>query len=102
MDMQNPGTVLVVDDSLLICRAVSDMIEPLGCSTLSATGGQEALEILTRQGDMVDVVITDVMMPSIDGVELMGKIHEIYPDMPVILMTAHSDIDMVITAIKKR
>jgi two-component system NtrC family sensor kinase len=100
--MQPSGTVLVVDDSPFICKTICDIIEPSGCTVLTATGGKEALEILTDHGEAVDVVITDVIMPTIDGVELTGKIHELYPDLPVILMTAHSNIDIVITAIKKR
>jgi two-component system NtrC family sensor kinase len=100
--MQTSGTVLVVDDSPLICKTVCQVIEPSGYTVLAATGGKEALQILADQGERVDVVITDVIMPAIDGVELMGKIHELHPDLPVILMTAYSNIDIVITAIKKR
>ena len=102
MNMQPSGTVLVVDDSPLICKTVCQVIEPSGYTVLAATGGKEALQILVDQGERVDVVITDVIMPVIGGVELMGKIHELFPDLPVILMTAYSNIDIVITAIKKR
>ncbi|MGC9976511.1 MAG: ATP-binding protein [Syntrophales bacterium] len=99
--MQTSGTVLVVDDSAFICKTVCHAIEPSGYTVLTAVGGKEALQILSDQGERIDVVITDVIMPVIDGVELMGKIHELYPDLPVILMTAYSNIDIVITAIKK-
>jgi len=102
VNMQPSGTVLVVDDSPLICKTVCQVIEPSGYTVLAATGGKEALQILVDQGERVDVVITDVIMPVIGGVELMGKIHELFPDLPVILMTAYSNIDIVITAIKKR
>lgn len=93
---------MVVDDSPFICTTIRDIIEPSGCTVLTATGGKGALEIVADRGETVDVVITDVIMPTIDGVELMGKIHELYPDLPVILMTAHNNIDVAITAIKKR
>jgi two-component system, NtrC family, sensor kinase len=102
VNMQPSGTVLVVDDSPLICKTVCQFIEPSGCTVLSATDGKEALQILADRGEMVDVVVTDVIMPVIDGVELMGKIHELHPDLPVILMTAYSNVEIVITAIKKR
>ncbi len=102
MNMQPSGTVLVVDDSPLICKTVCQVFEPSGYNVLAAMGGKEALQILADQGERVDVVITDVIMPAIDGVELLGKIHELYPDLPVILMTAYSNIDIVITAIKRR
>jgi two-component system NtrC family sensor kinase len=102
VNMQPSGTVLVVDDSPFICKTVCNFIESSGCTVLSATCGKEALQIIADQGERVDVVITDVIMPVIDGVELMGKIHEMLPDLPVILMTAYSNIDIVITAIKTR
>lgn len=102
MNIQPSGTVLVVDDSPTLCKTVCRLIEPSGYTVLSATRGEVALRILAEQGEKVDVVITDIFMPAIDGVELMGKIHEIQPDLPVILMTAYSSIDVVINAIKKR
>jgi two-component system, NtrC family, sensor kinase len=102
VNMQTSGTVLIVDDSAFICKTVCRAIEPSGYTVLTAMGGNEALQILSDQGESIDVVITDVIMPVIDGVELMEKIHELFPDLPVILMTAYSNIDIVITAIKKR
>jgi two-component system NtrC family sensor kinase len=102
MHRQTSKTVLVIDDSPLICKFVCSAIVPLGYKVLIAAGGKEALTILARQENRIDVVISDVMMPVIGGVELMGIIHESDPDMPVILMTAFSNIDIVLTAIKKR
>jgi two-component system, NtrC family, sensor kinase len=102
MQRQTPQTVLIIDDSPSICRFVSAAIEPLGYEVLTATGGKEALTLLVCPEKRIDVVISDVMMPVIGGVELIGLIHERDPDMPVILMTAFSNINVVITAIKKR
>ncbi len=102
MKNQASNTVLVIDDSPLICNMVCSAIEPLGYKVLTAVAGIEALKLLTHHGDRIDVVISDVMMPVIGGVELMGIIHEKDPDMPVILMTAYSNMDIVLTAIKKR
>ena len=100
--MQSSKTVLIIDDSPSICKFVCAAIEPLGYKVLTAAGGKEALTILVRAKNRIDIVISDVMMPVIGGVELIGIIHQQDPDMPVILMTAFSDISIVITAIKKR
>jgi len=100
--VQTSGTILVVDDNPLQCRLVRDAIAPFGLKVLDAGSGEEALALLTIHDDEVDVVITDVMMPGISGMELMDKIHVFHPDMPVILMTAYSDIDILIAAIKKK
>lgn len=99
---QTAKTVLVIDDSPLICNMVCAAIEPLGYKVLTATGGKEALLILNSQVIRIDVVISDVIMPVIGGVELMEIIHERDSDMPVILMTAFSNMEIVLTAIKKR
>jgi len=102
MQRQTSKTVLVIDDSPLICKFVCAAVVPLGYKVLIAAGGTEALTILGRPENRIDVVISDVMMPVIGGVELMGIIHERDPDTPVILMTAFSNIDIVLIAIKKR
>jgi len=86
----------------LVCKSVCTAIEPLGYKVLTAVGGKEALMLLTNPDNRIDVVITDVIMPVIGGVELMGIIHERDPDMPVILMTAFSKMDIVLSAIRKR
>lgn len=96
------NTVLVIDDSPLLCKTVCAAIAALGYQVRSAAGGKEALMILNHPTDRIDVVISDVMMPVIGGVELMGIIHEIDQDMPVILMTAFSNMEIVLIAIKKR
>ncbi|RPJ00322.1 MAG: response regulator, partial [Deltaproteobacteria bacterium] len=102
MERQTGNTVLVIDDSRFICKSVCAALEPLGYKVLVAVGGKEALKILTRTENRIDIVIADVIMPVIGGVELMGIIHERDSDMPVILMTAFSNMDIVLTAIKKR
>lgn len=99
----NPlGTVLIVDDSVLMCAIIAGSCEELGFRAVTANSGTEALQFLAEWAAGVDLVITDVLMPDTDGFELMARLHGLYPDLPVVLMTAHASVDLVIRAIKQR
>ena len=87
--------ILVVDDDLGVCQSLRDLLTQEGCDVVVATGGREALEKL--QTERVDLVISDVVMPDLDGHELFNRIHEEDPGLPVVLMTAfHFDKDHII------
>jgi diguanylate cyclase (GGDEF)-like protein len=78
--------VLVVDDDLAITEAIAEFMARSGYVALTAATGEEALDHL--ETDDIDVVITDILMPGIDGLELTGKISEEY-DADVIVMTGY-------------
>ena len=78
--------VLVVDDDLAITEAIAEFMARSGYVALTAATGEEALDHLETDG--IDVVITDILMPGIDGLELTGKISEEY-DADVIVMTGY-------------
>jgi PAS domain S-box-containing protein len=87
--------ILVVDDDLGICQSLRDLLTQEGCEVVVATGGREALAKLEHEA--VDLVISDVVMPDLDGHELFLQLRERWPDLPVVLMTAfHFDKDHVI------
>jgi PAS domain S-box-containing protein len=87
--------ILVVDDDLGVCQSLRDLLTQEGCDVVVATGGREALEKL--QTERVDLVISDVVMPDLDGHELFNRVHEEHPGLPVVLMTAfHFDKDHII------
>jgi CheY-like chemotaxis protein len=87
--------ILVVDDDLGVCQSLRDLLTQEGCDVVVATGGLEALEKLKTE--RVDMVISDVVMPDLDGHELFNRVQELYPDLPVVLMTAfHFDKDHII------
>jgi len=87
--------VLVVDDDPAICQSLRDLLLDEGYAVTTATGGLDALERL-ESGD-IDLVLSDVVMPDLDGHDLFLRVRDRYPDVPVVLMTAfHYDKDHVI------
>jgi PAS domain S-box-containing protein len=87
--------ILVVDDDLGVCQSLRDLLTQEGCDVLVATGGREGLAKLDTEA--VDLVLSDVVMPDVDGYELFQEIRARHPGLPVVLMTAfHFDKDHVI------
>jgi PAS domain S-box-containing protein len=87
--------ILVVDDDLGVCQSLRDLLSEEGCEVTVATGGHEALARL--KAAPVDLVLSDVVMPDLDGYELFQEVRRRYPEVPVVLMTAfHFDKDHVI------
>jgi PAS domain S-box-containing protein len=87
--------ILVVDDDLGVCQSLRDLLTQEGCEVLVATGGREAIARLENVS--VDLVVSDVVMPDLDGYQLFEEIKRRHPGLPVVLMTAfHFDKDHVI------
>ncbi len=83
-------TILFVDDELSIVKMVRKMLERLGYKVETAITPQDALERFRLNSDHFDLVITDMTMPQMTGVNLSEKIMGIRPDIPVIICTGHS------------
>lgn len=79
-------TILVVDDSVLDQNIAGACVEEEGLSAIYANNGREALEVIER--DKPDIVLTDLQMPELDGLELVKRVRQRYSSVPVILMTA--------------
>jgi PAS domain S-box-containing protein len=87
--------ILVVDDDLGVCHSLRDLLTQEGCEVVVATGGRDALRQL--EGTSVDLVLSDVVMPDLDGHQLFQEVRGRYPGLPVVLMTAfHFDKDHII------
>jgi CheY-like chemotaxis protein len=94
------ATVLVVDDSAVDrVRAEKLLSKDVGLTVRSAANGKEALEELARE--LPDIVITDMQMPEMDGLELVEAIRGKYPAIPVILMTAHGSEELAVQALQR-
>jgi PAS domain S-box-containing protein len=83
--------ILVADDEQAIVRLIKAMLERMGYSVTPKFGSKEALEEFMAHPDKFDLLISDMMMPHLTGVELIEKVKEIRPNIPVILCTGFSD-----------
>lgn len=90
--------ILVVDDESLAREYLAEAVGSLGYTAISAPDAASALNIVERE--QPDVVMTDLRMPDMDGVELTRRIHERWPDLPVLLCTAHATIESAVEAMK--
>ncbi|MBW2100845.1 MAG: sigma-54-dependent Fis family transcriptional regulator, partial [Deltaproteobacteria bacterium] len=92
-------TVLVVDDEKNYTLILKTVLEEENFETLTANSGKNALEILEKCD--VDLVLADLKMPAMDGIELLDNIKKKNPDIPVIMMTAHGSVDKAVEAMQK-
>ncbi len=93
-------TVLVVDDSAVDRHLVGGIVQKLdGWTAAFAANGREALGAMARA--LPDLVLTDMLMDEMDGLELVQAVRAKYPSVPVILMTAHGSEDVAIQALQK-
>ena len=92
-------TILIVDDEKNYPRILSAVLEEEGFETFCANSGYEAFEILKNID--VDLVLTDMKMPKMDGIELLEKIKDKDKELPVIMMTAYGTVDKAVEAIQK-
>jgi signal transduction histidine kinase len=95
-DQYHTKTILCVDDEPIICNLCSEVLDEY--HVLQAEDGLEALRILEMEE--VDLVLSDVNMPNLDGLELLQKVKEQHPDQAVILMTGYSDTNLILKALK--
>ena len=92
-------TVLVVDDSAMDRHLAGGLLKKRGLQPVFATHGREALDLIAAQPP--DIVVTDLQMPEMDGLELTEAVRQRYPFLPVLLMTAHGSEEIAVKALQK-
>lgn len=90
--------ILVVDDELLIRDLLYDFFTTKGWEITVADGGQKAIDYLKNQE--FDVVLTDLKMPDIDGMDLTGRIRNLYQEVPVVIMTGYPSLETALEALR--
>jgi CheY-like chemotaxis protein len=88
-------TVLVVEDEPDVRRMAGRALSEAGYSVLEAAGGEEALTLVMEAGSRLRLVLTDVVMPDLNGRELATRIAEIRPELPLIFMSGYTDEDVI-------
>jgi two-component system response regulator AtoC len=90
--------VLVVDDEKLIRWSVAERLQRNGFEVLSAESGEQALEMLSAKPP--DLMLLDVRLPGIDGVQTLQRALSLHPELAVLMMSAHSTVDIAVDAMK--
>jgi two-component system nitrogen regulation response regulator GlnG len=94
--MTKPETVWIVDDDKSIRWVVEKALQKAKMQTMTFANAKELLNAL--QHDAPDALLTDIRMPGMDGFELLDRVQKNYPGLPVIIMTAHSDLESAVSA----
>jgi DNA-binding NtrC family response regulator len=92
-------TVLVVDDDPWILELVKDMLAAEPCRVVSTTEAVKALPLM--EWERADVIVADVAMPEVEGVDLIVRAHKLFPDVPRILLTAVPTLERIIRSVNE-
>jgi len=84
-------TILIVEDDPSTRKVTQRVLAKAGYMTLEATNGEDALEVIGNYAGRIDLVLTDLMMPGIGGLELASRLAALKPDLPVILMSGYAE-----------
>jgi len=86
------ANILLVEDEDILRRCLHNTLSSMGCFVLQASDGAQALEMAKRQLLLIDLVVTDIVMPRMSGRELVNSLRALRPKLPVIFMSGYSDI----------
>jgi len=84
------STILVIDDEAPIRRLVEQMLEPARCRVLEAESAEAGLRLVERADPLVEVVLTDWIMPGLHGLDVVEVLHRHHPDLPVAVISAYT------------
>ena len=96
--MKNNIKILIVDDDLIVRDSMGNWLEEEGYKVDTIDNGYDGLEKIKT--DTYDLAVVDIKMPGMDGIELLKLSKEIYPDLPILVMTAYASVDTAVQAMK--
>ena len=91
-------TVLIAEDETVLRESLAELLAEEGYETLQACNGREAYQLVLSRP--VDLVLTDVRMPEMDGVELLKRLQQLAPETPVIILTAFGTVQSAVAAMR--
>jgi DNA-binding NtrC family response regulator len=94
------GKILLVDDDLLILKIIKANLIEQGYEVIAASSGEEAITILQQESVPFDLVLTDLVMAGADGISVLKKAKEVDPDVAVLILTGHGDLESAISALR--
>jgi len=97
--MRKKTEILVVDDESIVRESLHDWLDSVGYKVITAESGEEALKIIKQK--KIRIMLADLIMPGINGIELMKKAKNIVPAISTVIITAHGTIQTAITAIRE-
>jgi len=95
----NQPTILVVDDQQIVLLLLETHLSQAGFTPLTAQSGAQALAILGQRP--VDLIISDLIMPEMGGLELLELVRKLHPGIPIIVLTAHSSVEGAVEAMRR-
>lgn len=93
------SNILIIDDEKAIRKTLTEILSYEGYKIEEASDGEEGLRRFREK--MFDVVLCDIKMPKLDGIEFLDKVRELNPDVPVIMISGHGTIETAVEAVKK-
>lgn len=84
-------TILVADDEVMVLNITCTLLRRLGYEVIPAQNGEEAVELYKAEGESIDLLLLDIMMPKLSGPAAAHMIREMRPDIPVLFCTGYSD-----------
>jgi CheY-like chemotaxis protein len=91
MSSANASTILVVEDDTIVRMLIVDVLEELEFKVLEADGSEQALEILKDSNQHIDLMMTDVGLPVMDGRELANEARVLRPDLPILFASGYAE-----------
>lgn len=94
--------ILVVDDEELVRKTIELQLKDSGYEIVMAEDGEQAIQLLKNEQDLtIDVIICDVRMPKVNGVEAVAYIRQEHPSIPVIVLTGFPDVKLAVNFMEK-
>lgn len=99
---EHRAIILLVDDEPMVLKMLQTFLTAQGFKVLCASDARSAINTIEHQSQAIDLLITDIRMPDMHGIQLLEAVRQLQPSLPVLLMTGYTDFDLVVEGLKQR